>query len=83
MDLLRAVPETVEVVGLEIQLNENIRSIAPELREKYHPKLALFEKELVRLLKAWPGHQIDATRLNHYYWDELYKNRTSRKTDSQ
>ena len=67
-DLLRAVPETVEPVGHEIQLTKALRSNGAEERERYRPKLTLFGKELVQLLQAWPGHKIEATQLSHCYW---------------
>ena len=68
LDLLKAVPETVEVLGLDIQLTEPKRTDAAEERAKYHPKLIQFEKEIVKLLKVWPEQKIEVTKLHSCYW---------------
>ena len=58
IDLFRAVPETVVLVEDQIQLAESAARDADAGRERYHPGLGLFGRELVALLKAQPGREI-------------------------
>ena len=58
-DLFQAVPETVILVGGDqIQLAASAARDAAAARERYHPGLGLFGREVVALLKAQPGREI-------------------------
>ena len=71
-DLLKAVPETVDVVReghwVYFQLMEPIRSNAAKERERHHPKLVQFEKESIKILTSMPGHKIKAIDFRKFFW---------------
>ena len=67
-DLIRKVPETVELAGSQIQLNETIRCNAAEEKEKCHPKLTVLEKDLVELQHLlWGRGKVTMNYFRNFY----------------